>query len=295
MLSDILTMGLNGLIWSMSTFIVAAGLTLVFGILHVLNFSHGGFFMIGAYVACSVLQWMGGDHGIVLYLLAALAGGIVVGAAGLIVDFTVFRRLQDQDGTYVLIATYALLLLCGGAVKFIWGLNYQAVDPPRELQDIWIIGDAFIPTFSVFVILSGLAIYLVLEWGLYHTRLGKMLEAIAMDPWMARVMGINVNLVYQGTIVAGFALAGFGGGLLLANQSLSPDLAHIFILQGFGVVIVGGMGSVRGAFIASLLLGALEIFSSMILPDYPGVLFFCAIALTLLFRPQGLMGREVHS
>lgn len=295
MLSDLLVQVFNALSWAMATFLVASGLTLVFGILHVLNFSHGGFFMIGAYLAYTFLAPLGMDVGIFAYLGAAVLAAIVVGALGWGVDRLIMRRLQNVDGTYILIATYALLLVCGGVVKMLWGLNYLSVSPPESLLGALFVGDAILPTFSIFLIGAGIVAYLFLEWALYHTRLGKMLEAIAMDPWVAKALGIDVSKVYSLAIVAGFALAGLAGGLLVANQSLSPELSHVFILQAFGVVIVGGMGSIRGAFIASLLLGALEIVSAAILPNYPGVLFFAAIALTLLVRPQGLMGREVHA
>lgn len=292
MTGDLLTILFNAMIWAMATFLVASGLTLVFGILHVLNFAHGGFFMIGGYVAYTVLSGVGADIPLWAYLAASLVAAVAMGASGVVVDALVFRRLKSVDGVYVLIATYALLLVCDGVVKLIWGLNYLSVSPPSGLLDVVFLGGAVMPTFSLFVVFAGIAVFLVLEYVLNHTPAGRILQAIAIDPWMAGIVGINVASVYRWTVITGFALAGLAGGLLVANQSLSPDLAGIFILQAFGVVIVGGMGSIRGAFVASIFLGLVEAFSATYLPDYPGVLFFATIALVLIFRPEGLLSRR---
>ncbi|EAQ04809.1 ABC branched chain amino acid transporter, inner membrane subunit [Pseudooceanicola batsensis HTCC2597] len=292
MIGDIITIGFNALNWAMATFLVASGLTLVFGILHVLNFSHGGFFMIGAYVAHTVLVQFGFDIPLWAYLIAAVLAAVVVGAAGTGVDRLIFQRLKNLDGIYVLIATYALLLVCNGFVKAVWGLNYLSVSPPEGLGGAIFFADAILPTFSVFVIGCGILTFLLLEAVLNHTTIGRTLQAIAVDPWMARVIGIDVSSVYRWTMIAGFALAGLAGGLLVANQSLSPDLAGIFVLQAFGVVIVGGMGSIRGAFVASILLGLVEALSAVFLPDYPGVLFFATIAAVLIISPGGIFGKS---
>lgn len=292
MAGDLITILFNAMIWATATFLVASGLTLVFGILHVLNFSHGGFFMIGGYVAYTVLSMFGADIPLWAYLVAAIVASVAMGGTGVAVDTLVFRRLKSVDGVYVLIATYALLLVCDGVVKLIWGLNYLSVSPPKELLDVIFLGGAIMPTFSIFVILSGVVVFLVLDFVLNRTSAGRILQVIAIDPWMAGVVGINVSSVYRWTVITGFALAGLAGGLLVANQSLSPDLAGIFILQAFGVVIVGGMGSVRGAFVASIFLGLVEALSATYLPNYPGVLFFATIALVLIVRPEGLLSRQ---
>jgi len=291
-LADLPALLFNAMSWAMATFLVAAGLTLVFGILHVLNFSHGGFFMIGAYVAYSVMNWVGGDPTLVVFLITSVVAALAIGLAGWGTDILVFRRLRNVDGVYVLVATYALLLVCDGVVKMVWGLDFLSVLPPEELFGALFLGDLVMPTYAVFVIVVGIAVFLVLEWLIGFTTVGRLIQAIAIDPWMARLLGINVGLIYTVTIVIGFALAGFAGSMLVANQSLSPQLAGIFIIQAFGVVIVGGMGSIRGAFLASILLGLVEAGGIYLLPVYPGVPFFVALALVLLIRPQGLMGQE---
>ena len=289
MIADLPSLLFNALVWGMATFLVAAGLTMIFGILHVLNFSHGGFFMIGAYVAHSLTNWSAAMANIWGFLAASVLAGAVIGLVGLVVDRAVFRRLAHVDGAYVLVATYALLLVCNGFVNLVWGLNVVSASPPPELFEVSFIGNLVLPHYSLFVVVAGVVVFLALEWLINMTSVGRLIQAIAIDPWMARLLGVNVGLIYSATVIIGFALAGLAGGLLVANQSLSPDLAGIFIIQAFGVVIVGGMGSIRGAFLAAILLGLVDSFGTALLPQMPGVLFFVALAAILLVRPRGLI------
>jgi branched-chain amino acid transport system permease protein len=291
MLADAITLLFNAAGWAMAIFLVAAGLTLVFGILHVLNFSHGGFFMIGTYLAATLLGAWSGAANVWLLLGASVIAATAIGAAGLLTDLVVFRRLRGVDGLYVLVATYALLLMCDGFVKLVWGMNVMSVMPPDELAGAIIAGGVVIPSYTLFVIATGLLCFIGLELLINRASVGRLIQAIAIDPWMARLLGVNVGLIYSATVVIGFALAGLAGGFLVANQSLSPQLAGVFIIQAFGVVIVGGMGSVRGAFLASLLLGLVDSGGTLLFPNMPGVPFFIALALMLLLRPQGLVAR----
>lgn len=291
-LAELATALVNSLTWAMSTFLVAAGLTLIFGILHILNFSHGGFFMIGAYVAFSALRLLGGEVPLWAYLGAAAAGAVLVAALGVLVDQFILKRLRQVEDAYVLIATYALLLVCEGGTKLVWGLGYHSAPPPSGFDGALVVGDFVVPQFSLFVIAAGIVVYALIEWMLNGTGVGRLIKAVAMDAWTARLLGVNVTLVFALTVLIGFALAGLAGGLLLANQSLSPELAGVFIIQAFGVIIVGGMGSVRGAFLAALLLGLFESIGSYLLPELPGLLFFAAMVVIILVRPQGLFGKE---
>lgn len=292
LLADIATLLVNSLTWAMATFLVAAGLTLVFGTLHILNFSHGGFFMIGAYGAYSLAQALGAGNSIAFYLFGSLVAGGFVALLGLAVDRLVLRRLSGVEDAYVLIATYALLLVCEGATKLVWGLNYHSVMPPDALDGAWLFGNTVVPRFSLFIIGAGVVVFVALEVFLNRTGPGRLVKAIAADPWMARLLGVNVRWVYTATVAIGFALAGLAGGLLLANQTLSPTLASAFVIQAFGVIIIGGMGSISGAFFGSILLGLIDAVGQWVLPGLPGLPFFVAMTLILLIRPQGLMGKR---
>lgn len=289
MLPDILMIAMNGFVWAMAVFIVAAGLTLIFGILHILNFSHGGFVMIGAYLAFTLMNLAAGPVGVLAFIAIALACAVAVGAMGWIIDRVVFKRLKGVDDSYSLIATYAVLLLREGVVKAAWGPNFESVSPPGVLGGALFLGDLFLPTYALFVIGSGIVIFLALDIWLHRTASGKIMKSVALDPWMASLLGININAIFTLAVVAGFALAGLAGGLLAPNQSLSPMLGGTYIIQAFGVIIVGGIGNVRGAFLAAILLGLIDAFGTVYVPEFPGIFFFIAVAVFILFRPQGLL------
>ncbi|AKH98872.1 amino acid/amide ABC transporter membrane protein 1, HAAT family [Hoeflea sp. IMCC20628] len=289
MLTYILSPLFNGLFSAMVVFLFATGLTLIFGILRVLNFAHGGFFMIGAYVAFSLVSLFGSTDSMLSYLLISVASGLVLGTIGLVVERFVFRPLQKVDEAYSLIATYALLLLTEGAVKAIWGVSFHSVAAPEALAGIYIVGDLFMPTYAIFVIGLGIACYLVLEWALQRTETGKLTQSIASDPWMAQMLGVNVPRFYTWIVVFGFFLAGIVGGLLLPNQTISPNLASTFVVQAFGVLIVGGMGNIRGTFLAAILLCVIDSFGSVYFSEVPGMFFYFAMVFMLLLRPEGLV------
>jgi branched-chain amino acid transport system permease protein len=289
LLTYVLSPVFNGLFSAMVIFLFATGLTLIFGILRVLNFAHGGFFMIGAYVAFSLVSLFGSTESMLSYLLVSVASGLVLGAIGLVVERFVFRPLQKVDEAYSLIATYALLLLTEGAVKAIWGVSFHSAAAPSALAGIYIVGDLFMPTYAIFIILLGIACYAFLEWVLQHTETGKLTQSIASDPWMAQMLGVNVPRFYTWIVVFGFFLAGIAGGLLLPNQTISPNLASTFVVQAFGVLIVGGMGNIRGTFLAAILLCVIDSFGSVYFSEVPGMFFYIAMVVMLLLRPEGLV------
>lgn len=275
----------NGLVLGMAVFLVAAGLTLIFGILRVLNFAHGSFFMIGAYIAHAVI---GREASSTLQFLgAALAAALVIGAIGLVVDRVVLRRLEGVPTDYTLIATFALLLLSEGAAKLVFGLDFYTVYPPPALDRIADIG---IPVtyYSFFIIGCGIVVFALLEFGLNYLWYGKMVQAVARDPWMADVIGLPVQRIKFISVGVSFALVGLAGGILVANQALSLSLGHSYLLLAFNSVIVGGLGSVRGAFIAALIFGFFESFNSVLLPSMPGTVSYAVLILVILFKPAGL-------
>lgn len=279
----------NGLFMAMVAFLFTTGLTLIFGILRVLNFAHGGFFMVGAYVAFTLTRALDSSASMASYLLTSLAAGIVVGLIGLLIDRIVFRRLQKVDEAYSLIATYALLLVTEGVVKAVWGVSFHSAPPPDLLAGAYFLGDLFLPTYALFVILCGLICYALLEWMLQHTKTGKLMKSVASDAWMAGMLGVNVPRFYAFIVVLGFALAGVAGGLLLPNQTLSPNLANTFVIQAFGALIVGGMGNIRGTFLAAIMLCVIDSFGSLLFSEVPGLFFYIAMTIALLVRPHGLI------
>ncbi|MBL4857967.1 MAG: branched-chain amino acid ABC transporter permease [Erythrobacter sp.] len=276
----------NGLASGMAFFLVAAGLTWVFGILKILNLAHGAFFMLGAYISYTIGgAWPGS---IWVYLGVAAIAAAAVGVLGFLTDQIVLKRLRDVDYHYALIATFGLMLFCEGIAKLLWGADYYAVMPPPELDWPVQIGGIYISMYTLFVIATGLVVFAVLELIMNRTWAGKIMRAVSNDPWMAGTVGINVPMVLMVAVVASFALAGFAGGILVPNQALSPHVGASFILYAFMAVVIGGLGSIRGTFIACILLGIVESANATFMAQYGGIAIFILLAIFLIWKPNGL-------
>ncbi|VTY38481.1 High-affinity branched-chain amino acid transport system permease protein LivH [Xylophilus ampelinus] len=286
MANEILFAFFNAAAFGMAIFVVAAGLTLIFGLLRLLNMAQGGFFMIGAYVAYSV---MGRDvQSLGMFLLAALAGGVVTALLGLVTDRLVLRRLRNVDPHYVLIATFALMMVCTGVTKLIWGVDFFSVNPPPGLDQPLNPFGLFFSAYQIFVIAAGVVVYVVLEVAIHRMWFGKLMQALAADPWMSGVLGLNVSFGIALSVMASFFLAGLAGGLLLPNQSLSTGLGDSYLMYAFFAVIIGGLGNIRGAFIGSLVLGLVQSLNTVLLPSVPGLAIYVVLAAFLLWKPNGL-------
>lgn len=276
----------NAAAFGMAIFLVAAGLTVIFGLLRLLNMAQGGFFMIGAYTAYSV---MGRDvQSLGLFLLAAFVGACVVALLGLLTDRLVLRRLRNVDPHYVLIATFALMMVCAGVTKLVWGVDFFSVNPPPGLDQPLNPFGMFFSAYQLFVIGAGLITYAVLEVAIHRMWFGKLMQALAADPWMAGVMGLNVSFGVALSVMASFFLAGLAGGLLLPNQSLSTGLGDSYLMYAFFAVIIGGLGNIRGAFVGSLVLGLVQSLNTVLLPSMPGLAIYVVLAAFLLWKPNGL-------
>lgn len=286
MINELMFAVFNAAAFGMAIFVVAAGLTLIFGLMRLLNMAQGGFFMIGAYTAYSV---MGRDvQSLWMFLFAALVGGVVVALLGLVTDRLVLRRLRNVDPHYVLIATFALMMVCTGVTKLIWGVEFFSVNPPPGLDQPLNPFGLFFSSYQLFVIGAGVAVYLVLEVAIHRLWLGKLMQALAADPWMSGVLGLNVSFGIALSVMASFLLAGLAGGLLLPNQSLSTGLGDSYLMFAFFAVIIGGLGNVRGAFIGSLVLGLVQSLNTVLLPAVPGIAIYLVLAAFLLWKPNGL-------
>ena len=278
----------NGVFAAMVVFLFATGLALIFGIQRILNFAHGGFFMMGAYIAFTLTSQFATQDSILAYLAISLVSGLALGFVGLLVERVVFARLKEVDEAYSLIATYALLLISEGVIKVVWGVSFHSVPAPEALGGIVIWGNLFMPIYAIFIIGLGVATFILLEWLITYTATGKLAQSVASDPWMAQMLGVNVPRFYAWIVVVSFFLAGMAGGLLLPNQTISPTLASVFVVQAFGVLVVGGLGNVRGTFFAALLLCVIDSYGSVYFPQVPGLFFYIAMTAMLLLRPQGI-------
>lgn len=289
MLEEILMYAINGFSIAMALFLSAAGLTVLFGILRILNFAHGSFIVLGAYIASSLVAQQSVSPS--TFILFALLAGVATAALGLIVNIVIFRRLRHVQEANALIATFALMLLVEGTVKLVWGADFVSVSMPAGLEGAYFFGSLFIPEYSIFIVVAGVLVFAALEVVTSRLWVGKVIAAVAKDPWIMGVLGYDTKKFVAAAIVISFFLAGFAGTIIAPSRSLYPTLGHDLVIQAFAVVVVGGLGSVRGAFLAAILLGMVESFGAAYMPS---LALYLAIIVVLLLKPEGLIARNVQ-
>lgn len=283
---------LNGLSQGALLFLAASGLSLVFGVLGILNFAHGGFFALGAFVTYSLAS--GAQLPAWQFVGLVVVASILVGVLGILVEMTVFRRIYHLPPLDALLATYAVLLTTQGAITQIWGVNPLGLPLPDGFRQAWYLADASIPVYDLLLIGVGFLVGGGLWYLLERTNIGLMVRAIAADRTMAASLGINVRMIFTLMFGLGTALAGLGGGLLAPLVLIDTSLAAILVIQAFAVVIVGGLGSMLGAFIAAIFLGLLNSILVSVDPELAGYSLYIGMAAILMVRPQGLMGTPLE-
>ena len=286
-MSCIVTQLSTGLIVGALLFLVAAGLTLIFGVLGIVNFAHGSFYMLGAYLALTAYRMSGS------FVIAILAAGLGVGLFGLIFERFFMRRVYNADVLMQLLVCYALVLMMDDVVKIVWGAEFQSMGMPDAFQapPLFILG-GIVPLFYVYLIGAAALIALVLWVILNHTLMGKIVRAAAQNPTMTSALGLNTSLIYAGVFAFGGALAGMAGGLAAPVRSMSPGMGFSILIESFIVTVIGGMGSVSGALVGALLIGLIRAFGTIGFPLFVEGLMFIAMALILILRPNGLLGKE---
>lgn len=286
-MSCIVTQLSTGMIVGALLFLVAAGLTLIFGVLGIVNFAHGSFYMLGAYLALTAYRVSGS------FMIAILAAGFGVGLFGLIFERFFMRRVYNADVLMQLLVCYALVLMMDDVVKIVWGAEFQSMGMPDAFQapPLFILG-GIVPLFYVYLIGAAALIALVLWAILNHTLMGKIVRAAAQNPTMTSALGLNTSLIYAGVFAFGGALAGMAGGLAAPVRSMSPGMGFSILIESFIVTVIGGMGSVSGALVGALLIGLIRAFGTIGFPLFVEGLMFIAMALILILRPNGLLGKE---
>ncbi len=283
---------LNGLASAASLFIIAAGLTIVFGVTRIVNFAHGSFYMLGAYLGVTVIpRLLDLNASLPMFLLGVLLAAIAVGVVGVAMELVLLRRIYRVPELFQLLATFGVVLIVQDMVVRIWGpLDILGPRAPGLAGAVDIFGHRF-PSYELFLIAMG-PLVLGLLWLLMHkTRYGVLVRAATQDREMVAALGVNQALLFTGTLFLGAALAGLGGALQTPKLAANPHMDISVIAEAFVVTVVGGMGSVPGAFLAALLIAELQAFGILVLPKITLVLVFLLMALVLVLRPWGLMGR----
>ena len=282
---------MGGLTTAMFLFLIASGLSLVFGVMRVINFAHGSFYMLGAYLAWQAVQWVHPSSG--GFWLAALFAAVGVGILGAVVERLLIRSLYGKEELYQLLCTYALVLILGDVAKFIWGTNQLSVSTPPLLAGSVEIFGTTQPLYSLFIIAIGPAIACAGWLVLNRTGAGRMVRAAQMDREMLDALGANVGTIYTGMFVISAFLAGLSGALVTPIESIVPGMDVLIIVQAFIVVVIGGMGSIWGTFWGSVIYGQVLAFGILIFPGFSLFSVFALMAVILIVRPWGLFGRPL--
>ncbi|KGJ73466.1 hypothetical protein GY21_11175 [Cryobacterium roopkundense] len=279
---------ISGVAYGVPLFLVASGLTLIYGVIGVLNFAHGSFFVVGALLATTIIGST--VPTVPTFIIAVLAGAAVVAALGMLTETTVVRHLYRRDHITMLLATFAILLIVEGAAEGIWGNSSRAINKPEILSGSTQILGTTVPLYDILLVIVGAVVAIGLFLLINKSTFGRSVRAIAQDQVMGEAVGLNTKRVMLLVFGLGSALAGLAGALIAPNVSVSPSLGHAFILQSFAIVIIGGLGSVTGSLVAALLVGVSEAFAVAYATYLTGFTFYILVAIILLVRPRGLLG-----
>jgi branched-subunit amino acid ABC-type transport system permease component len=291
-LSFVFAQSLSGLTAAMFLFLIAAGLSLIFGVLRVLNFAHGTFYMLGAYSAYQFVQWLGPGPG--TFWVAALGAALAIAALGGVVERLLFRHLYGKEELYQLLFTYALVLILSDVAKIIWGTQQKSLSRPPGLTGSFSLFGATIPFYNLFILLLGPAIALAFWFVLQRTRMGRFIRAAALDRETLGALGVNVDALYMWVFVLASFLGGLGGALISPMRAIVPGMDTEVIVEAFVVVVIGGLGSFWGTFLGAIIYGQVLSFGILFFPRFSIFSVFALMAAVLIVRPWGLLGRPLR-
>ncbi len=278
--------------------ILSLGLAIIFGLLNVINFTHGAQYMMGAFLAwigmTQLGPWLGMPEFAVNYWVALVAAPLLVGASGVLIERFMLKRLYHLDHLYGLLLTFGLALVIEGMFRHWYGISGERYPVPELLQggiQIESLG-LFLPKYRVWVIVISILVCLATWFVIERTKLGNYLRAGTENPKLLQALGINVPLMITATYGFGVALAALAGVLAAPIFQVNPVMGSNLIIVVFAVVVIGGMGSIMGSIVTGLSLGLLEGLTKVFYPEAAGVIIFVIMAIVLLLRPAGLFGRE---
>jgi branched-subunit amino acid ABC-type transport system permease component len=284
----VIVQGLNGVAYGLLLFLLAAGLSLIFGMMDVVNLAHGSFFMLGAYLGYSAVR---ATHN---FWLAVIVAPIVIGALGVVVEMGLLKRLYHRPLLDQVILTFGLSFMAAELAKIVWGSSELALQPPDILSGpVTILGNPY-PVYRLFVIAIGVLIALGLWSVERRTRIGAIIRAGVADRQMVAGLGVNIGAVFTGVFAFGAALAAFGGVVAGPILGAAPGIDGDVLILALIVVVVGGMGTLTGAFWGGLLIGLAVTFLTILVPQIALVLTFLVMGAILLVRPNGLFGMKLR-
>ena len=283
MMSQLLLGLVNGSFYAM----LSLGLAVIFGLLNVINFSHGALYMMGAFLA-----WMGMAYFGLNYWQMLILAPLIVGVLGVVIEKTMLRWLYKLDHLYGLLLTFGITLLIEGIFRSFYGVSGQPVDTPELLQGATDLGFMVMPNYRGWVVVASLAVCLATWFVIEKTKLGSYLRAGTENPKLVEAFGINVPLMVTMTYGFGVALAAFAGVLAAPIIQVTPLMGSNLIIVVFAVVVIGGMGSIMGSILTGLGLGVIEGLTKVFYPEFSSTVVFLVMVIVLLLRPAGLFGKE---
>jgi branched-chain amino acid transport system permease protein len=289
-MGSVLAVVVDGVIYASWLFMTAAGLTIIYGVMRILNMAHGSLYALGAYVAAtSVGAYLRGGHppmgSYAVLLLAALAVGLVMGP---LVERGLLRFMYGRDEIVLILVTYALFLVLEDVIKLVWGVESYFVYEPYGLLGNFELGPLTYPVYSAAIVIAAVAVGLVLRWAIYGTRYGKLLLAVIHDREVSAALGVDVRAIFLVTFTVGTMLAAIGGALTAPTVSVVPGMGVEVIVLAFAVVVIGGLGSMPGAALGAVVVGLVRSAAVHYYPEVELFSIYLVMALVLAFRPRGL-------
>jgi branched-subunit amino acid ABC-type transport system permease component len=285
---DIVGQALNGLAYGALLFLLSAGLTLIFGMLDIVNLAHGSFYMLGAYAGIVTLAVTGN------FWVAALVAPLIVGVVGALVERGLLRPLYRRSPLDQVLLTFGLIYLFEDLVKWGWGGRIRSIAPPEIFSGRMTLFGVTLPAYRVFVIAFGVLMAILLWILIEKTRLGAVIRAGVYDAEMTAGLGIDIGRVFTLVFAFGAALGGLSGVIAGPIQSAYPSMGVSILIPALIVVVVGGLGSLKGSFVGSLVIGQAETFGKVWFPSVSMLMIYLVMALIVLARPQGLFGRPLR-
>jgi branched-chain amino acid transport system permease protein len=288
--STLVAVLVDGIIYASWLFLIAAGLTMIYGVMRILNMAHGSLYALGAYAAASLAgAWLAGGQApfgsYAMLVLSALLVGVVMGP---VIERGLLRFFYGRDEVILVLVTYALFLVLEDVVKLVWGVESYFVTEPYGLLGNFELGDLSYPTYSLVLVLAAILAGVGLRFGIYGTRYGKLLLAVIHDREVSAALGIDVNRMFLVTFTAGATLAALGGALTAPTISVVPGMGVEVIVLAFAVVVIGGLGSMPGAAIGAVTVGLVRSAAVHLLPEVELFSIYVVMALVLAVRPRGL-------
>jgi branched-chain amino acid transport system permease protein len=290
--SFLLIQSLNGLTYAMFLFLIASGLSLIFGVLRILNFAHGSLYMLGAYFTQQFVSLFIDAPG--HFWWAVILASLTVALIGVVIERFFLRHLYTREELYQLLFTYALVLILSDCAKIIWGTGQFSVSRPAILKGAVSILDQYFPKYNIVIILLGPCIAFTFWFIILRTRWGRKIRAAALDREMLGSLGVNVSRLFTVVFFIGAWMAGLGGALVSPVSAIVPGMDVEIIINAFIVVVIGGLGSFWGTFLGSLIVGQVYALGILAFPKLSLAFIYVLMALVLILRPWGLLGRRLQ-